>query len=377
MAVTVGFAGPNVRSDVRVIVSEGTGIEIQSIVAAMYGDAIRSQAQDVLASFGNPAVRLEMVDSGALPFILQGRLEAALALFLNVPLPISFASPPQAIKDRSRRSRLYIPGNQPKFMPNAGIYGADCIIFDLEDSVPQTEKFAARALVRSAIASLDLGHSECMVRINSGEAWLDDIAATCLGEKPVDTYVIPKVESADTLRLVADHLDACGSPAQLLAILESATGVQNAVEIASSTPRLVAMTLGVEDYLTDIRATDKAAAIWANGAILNACRAAGISPLGSVTSEVSDEFAIEHFARNMANLGFDGVGCLHPRQVAPAHRGFAPSQEALDEAQEIVSNFEDALKVGKGAISVRGKMVDEPIYQRALRTVKMGSQCRT
>ena len=176
-------------------------------------------------------------------------------------------------------------------MPNAGIYGADCLIFDLEDSVPPAEKEAARALVRRAIATLDLGGAECMVRINPGGQGILDIDA--IDPAGPDTYVIPTVESPDQLHEISHHLDTLGSQAGIVAILESALGVQRAFEIASSTSRLVAMTLGIEDYLADIRATDKEATTWANGAILNACRAARISPLASVTSAVADDRTVE------------------------------------------------------------------------------------
>lgn len=372
MAVIVGFAGPDVRSDVRVTVSDATSttVEVQSTVKAIYGEAIEQQSKEILETFGSPKVGLLLEDTGALPFILQARIEAALAKHLGVPLPECGRRKANPDRIHLRRSRLYIPGNQPKFMPNAGIYSADALIFDLEDSVPSAEKEFARALVRQAVATLALGGAECMVRVNSGETGVEDIRA--IAPAGPDVFVLPKVESAEDVERVDSLLRELGSNALILAILESALGVQHAYDIARASERVVALTLGVEDYLTDIGATDKAATQWANGAILNACRAAKIMPLASVTSAVTDEKAVESFATEMASLGFEGVGCLHPSQIEPAHRGFAPAIEALEEAGEIVAEFEKALLEGKGAISVRGNMVDEPIYRRAKRTLALG-----
>lgn len=373
MAITrVGFAGPSVRSDVSVTIEDASALNVQveSTVFAMYGDEIRAQAVAVLNAFGNPPLQILLEDSGALPFMIEARLEAALVKHLGADIPALAGPRREPKRDRLRRSRLYIPGNQPKFMPNAGIYGADCLILDLEDSVPISEKHAARSLVRHALASLDFEASEVMVRINAGDLGYQDLAAIVPCNPEV--IVVPKVESPDDLRVVAAQLDELESPAYIVAILETSLGVHRAYEIATATPRLIAISPGVEDYLADLRATDREATVWAHGAILNACRAAGISPLASVTAEIHEPERIERFAYKMASYGFDGVGCLHPGQIAPVHRGFAPSTEELEEACEVVNEFERAVCAGQGAIRVRGRMVDEPVYQRALRTLQRG-----
>lgn len=373
MAITrVGFAGPSVRSDVLVTVEDAAALNVQvdSTVFALYGDEIRAQALAILKVFGNPSLQVSLEDSGALPFMIQARLEAALVKHLGADVPALAGPRREPKRDRLRRSRLYIPGNQPKFMPNAGIYGADCLILDLEDSVPASEKHAARSMVRHALSTLDFEVSEVMVRINRGDLGHQDLAA--IAPCNPEVIVVPKVESPDDLRAVAAQLDELESPAYIVAILETSLGVQRAYEIATATPRLIAISPGVEDYLADLRATDREATVWALGAILNACRAAGISPLASVTAEIHEPERIERFAYRMASYGFDGVGCLHPGQIAPVHRGFAPSEEELEEAFEVVNDFERATCAGQGAIRVRGRMVDEPVYQRALRTLQRG-----
>ena len=374
LAITrVGFAGPSVRSDVLVTVEDAPALNVQveSTVYAMYGDEIRAQALAILNAIGSPPLQVLLEDSGALPFMIQARLEAALVKHLGGDLPALAGPQREPKRDRLRRSRLYIPGNQPKFMPNAGIYGADCLILDLEDSVPISEKHAARSMVRHALATLDFGVSEVMVRINSGDLGDQDLAAIAACSPEV--IVVPKVESPDDLRAVAARLDELESPANIVAILETSLGVQRAYEIATATPRLIAISPGVEDYLADLRATDREATVWAHGAILNACRAAGISPLASVTTEIHEPERIEGYAYKMACYGFDGVGCLHPGQIAPVHRGFAPTEEVLEEARDVVIEFERAIGSGQGAIRVHGRMVDEPVYQRALQTLQRGS----
>jgi citrate lyase subunit beta/citryl-CoA lyase len=370
MKTIVGFAGDGIRSDVEVVIENHSELRIQitSSVESMYGRAIRTQVERCLEKFGNPKVSVQLADSGALPLVIEARLEAALCRHLGVPLPTISALNRKPNPLRSRRTRLYLPGNSPKFMPNAGLYGADCLIFDLEDAVAPTEKDAARALVRAALQSVDLGTSESVIRVNTAEMGMLDIeAVTPAGP---DIFLIPKVESAQTLIDISERLDQLGSDAGIFALVETALGVQNAFEIASSSSRVIAMTLGIEDYLADIHASDKSAADWANGMILNASRAAGISALAPVSAEIDNEPALEDYARRMCARGFDGVGCIHPRQVPPAHRGFAPTQSEIDAAMRIVTGFESALESGSGVLAVDGKMVDAPVYTRAKRTLQ-------
>lgn len=366
MITTVGFAGPDVRSDVKVTVGDAPepNLTINSSVASMYGKSIRQQMELILQEFGNPNVEVTLDDSGALPFVLDARMEAALCRHLSLPLPALEFRESSARRYRPRRTRLYIPGNSPKFMPNAGIHGADGIILDLEDSVPPEEKFAALALVRRALLTIDFGGAESIVRINN----LDDIASLAPAEP--DAFLIPKVDSAEQLWEISEFLDENDCSSALIAIIESALGVEQAFEIAASTTRLVAMTLGVEDYLADIHATARHATNWANGRIMNAARAAGISPLASVTSVIDNDAYIREYSGQMKELGFEGIGCIHPRQIAHVHRAFAPTSAELEFAQKVITQFEAALKEGTGAIAVNGKMVDAPVYRQAQRTLE-------
>lgn len=372
MKTVVGRTGEDARSDIQISIEGGQGLEVNSLVNAIYGEAIQEQVAAALANTGRSDMRVSVDDSGALPFVIDARLDAALADYLDQPLrdlpPVSRS--PQ--RERPRRTRLYIPGNNPKFIVNCGLYGADGIIFDLEDSVAATEKREARALVRRALFNVDLGGSEAMVRVNSGDEGLADLRI--LANAGVEVFLLPKTESPQDVAAADRVLSEANSEALLLPILETALGVHSAYEIAKASPRVVGISIGVEDYVADIRAKRTAEgteSVWAHGQVLNAARAAKVSAFASVFAVIDDAEAMEVYARRMADLGFDGVGCIHPGQVAPAHRGFMPEPEEVERARQIVTEFESA---DQGAIRVVGEMVDAPVYKRALRTLSRAGE---
>lgn len=379
-----GRRGDDVRSDawVRVELRDQGGVEVdlQSKVVAFYGDAIRKQMEEGARALGveNALVRVE--DQGALPFVLAARLEAAVRA-LGPDMDRSIASPALAgnqgasPRDRFRRSRLYLPGSQPKFLINAGVYGADGIILDLEDSVAPSEKAAARVLVRNALRFLDWGAAERMVRINQLPDGLADLPFV-VGHG-AQMILIPKVETADEVRAVAEEserLSGNEEPPWIMPILESAAGVLAAQEIAAAHPRVVALTIGLEDYTADIgaeRTSVGTESFWARSQVIAAARAAGVQPIDSVHSDVADEEGLANAVREARSLGFEGKGCIHPRQIAIVHDAFAPSSRELEQAQRIVCAYEDALARGVGAVSLGTKMIDAPVVRRAQRTVEL------
>ena len=201
-----GRAGTDVRSDLRVSFEErnagGIEVVLRSRVDLYYGEAIRIQATNVLHALGISHARVEIVDEGALPFVIDARLEAAVLRAGITPtmaaLPDAVPLPPPSPRDRLRRSRLYLPGNEPKYFINAGLHEPDGIILDLEDSVHHAEKDAARLLVRNALRAVDFGHCERMVRINPfplGRGDLEEVVP----QHP-DLILIPKVEHAEQVR---------------------------------------------------------------------------------------------------------------------------------------------------------------------------------
>jgi citrate lyase subunit beta/citryl-CoA lyase len=379
-SASAGQHGPEVRSDCRVTIWAAAGtptIEIQSKVAALYGTAIRDLAQTTLAMLSAASLSLLIEDSGALPYVIQARIEAAVrrlqpevALTALPALNPAAQRPPRA---RLRRTRLYLPGNTPKFFINAGLHQPDAVILDLEDSVPPAEKDAALVLVRNALRAVDFYGAERLVRINAPPQGLDEIRT--LASHGVDAFLLPKVEQAETVQSAAALLDQLGAASSgLIPIVESAHGVLNAYPIASASPRVFALAIGLEDYTADIGAQRTAAgreSLWAQSQVVNAARAAGVQPLASVYSAIDDEDGLRSWIEQARGLGFEGAGCLHPRQVRVVHESLAPSPAEAAQARRIVEAFEAAQAAGLGALALDGKMIDAPVVARARRMLRI------
>ncbi len=355
-------------------------IELDSKVARLYGDDILRQASDIMEFYGLRDADLEIRDSGALPFVIAARLEAAIHLVLEDSrewlLPLQPANMQSTARDLRRCSRLYLPGNTPKLMLNAGLHAPDGLILDLEDAVAPDKKHEARFLVRNALRSLDFMGTERMVRINQVPLGLQDLDFVV--PHGVNLILLPKCESAEQVHQVNERIETllkgCGQQRAIwiMPIVESALGVVRAFEIASSAPNVVAMAIGLEDYTADLgtrRSPDGRESFYARSAVVNACRAAGIQPIDSVFSDVSDMEALRRNVLESKALGFDGMGCIHPRQVAVIHETFAPEKAEIDKAKKIVRAFEDARSRGLGVVAIGSKMIDAPVVKRALRTI--------
>jgi len=380
-----GRCGPDVRSDLRVIFEPrdtgGIEIELTSRVQPYYGENIREQARQVLSQLGIRDARLLIEDEGALPFVIAARIEAAIRRAglgegrraLPEPVPLPGLSP----RDRLRRSRLYLPGSEPKYFINASLYEPDAIIFDLEDAVPAAEKDAARILVRNALRAIDFARCERMVRINQlplGLADLDEI----IPEAP-DLVLIPKVETADQVTEVAQHITRVASAAKiarpiwLMPILESALGVENAFAIASASDRVVALTIGIEDYTADLgvpKTREGTESLFARMRLVNAAHAVHVQANDSVYGDIADMDGLRQWAERSRALGFEGMGCVHPLQIAIVHEAFAPSPTEIERALKIVDAYDTAKRRGLGVVSLGSKMIDAPVVQRALKLVE-------
>lgn len=382
-----GRAGDGVRSELRVVVrTDGAGaggIEISSKVEALYGSALRREVEETLERLGVFGARVEVEDRGALPWVVEARTEAA-ARRAGVG-DGGDARPPRTApvgartaRDRPRRSRLYLPGNEPKFMINAGLHGADGIILDLEDSVHPDEKDAARILVRNALRAVDFGGAERMVRINPLPRGTDDLAAV-IPEDP-DVVLIPKAESADAVREVhartEELRDAAGidEPVWLMPILESALGVERAHAIASAEPTVVAVTIGLEDYTADLgvpKTPEGEESVYARRRLVNAARAAGVQAIDSVYGDVEDVDGLRAWARRARAMGFEGMGCIHPRQIRTIHEAFAPSEDEVERAMRIVDAYEEAEASGAAVVTLGSRMIDRPVVVRARSVVEL------
>jgi len=379
-----GHWGKDVRSDLHVAIEprESGGIEIalESRVAPYYGDSILNQTRETLTILGVQHAKLTIHDEGALPFVISARIEAAvhragLAEWCRA-LPPKRPLPQPSARDRLRRSRLYLPGSEPKYYINGALHAPDAIILDLEDSVHPGEKNAARVLVRNALRAVDFATCERMVRINQlplGLADLDEI----IPESP-DLILIPKVENADQVVEVSRRIRQIRArtdderPLWLMPILESALGIENAFAVATASPYIAALTIGVEDYTADlgvVKTREGTETLYARTRLINAARAAGVQAIDSVYSDVADMDGLLRWGQNSRALGFDGMGCLHPSQIPIVHQAYAPSQTEIDKALRIVAAYEEAEKRGLGVVSLGSKMIDPPVVHRAVKLV--------
>ena len=274
---------------------------------------------------------------------------------------------------------MFVPGNNPGMMQDAFIYGPDSIMLDLEDSVTMAEKDAARLLVHNALKSIDYGDTEMVVRINP--------LSTPYGRKDVEAVVkagvqvirMPKTETADEVRELEAEIEkvekelGCLGRTRMMAAIESANGVLNAVEIAKASDRLIGIALGAEDYVTDLKTTrsDGIELLFARCMILNAARAAGIAALDTVFSNVNDEEGFIAEATLIKKLGFDGKSVINPRQIEPLHKVFMPSEKDLNKARAIMEAIAEANARGSGVASLNGKMIDKPVVTRAKRLLEL------
>ena len=382
-----GRRGARVRSDcwIKLELKDEGGIKLnlKSKVGAIFGKSINDLVQEELTFFGIKNARVEIEDFGALPFILMARIETAVRRAIpktvkeflpEMNANCTYATTP----DRFRRSRLYLPGNEPKFFANAGLHEPDAIILDLEDSVAHTEKDAATILVRNALRQIDFYSSERMVRINQMPQGLDDLKY--IVPHNVHVILIPKCESADQVIAVKKQVQIIKKNSNIkneiyyMPIVESAMGILNAYKIASASKNVVALAIGLEDYTADIgtqRTVEGRESLWARSMVVNAARAAEVQPIDTVFSDVIDMTGLHQSVLEAKSLGFDGKGCIHPRQIQVIHEAFAPTDKEIDRAKKIVLAFDDAEQEGLGVVSLGSKMIDPPVVKRALHTVEL------
>ena len=280
-----------------------------------------------------------------------------------------------------RRSMLFLPGNNPNMIINAGCLGADAIIFDLEDAVAPAEKDAARILVRNTLRHSDLSGCDVIVRINSVDTdyWKSDLDLI-LPESP-DVILLPKASTpADVLAVDAymSEVEArigleSGSVA-LMPLIETALGVENAYVIASASKRICALFFGAEDLTADLRCkrTKEGREIeYARQRLVVAARAAGVDVYDTPFTDVNDDEGIVKDAALAKSFGFSGKASISPRHVEVINQVFSPTLTEIDYAYEVLDAIELAKKQGKGAVSLYGKMIDAPIVARAEQTIAM------
>lgn len=382
MFASSGNRGTSVRSDCYVAIElNGTRnihLDIKSKTEILFGRQVRELVMDMMQFFGITGAHILIEDSGALPYVIAARTEAAISRLIHTDktylLPeVAGNRHPTGFED-ARRSRLYLPGDQPKLMINAGLYGADGIILDLEDSVAPDKKTDARYLVRNALRNNDFQGAELMVRINQLPMGLEDLPY--LIPHPLNLIIMPKCESAGQvqeadaliLRLKGDD----SRKIWLMPVIESALGIQNAFGIASASENVVAVAIGLEDYTADLgveRTVQGTESWYARSVLVNACVAAGVQPIDSVFSALDDTEGLRSTALKSKSMGFRGMGCIHPAQIPVIHACYNPDEKEIEKAKKVVMAFEAAQKEGKGVISLGSKMIDAPVVKRALHVV--------
>lgn len=280
-----------------------------------------------------------------------------------------------------RRNMLFLPGNNPNMLINANCLGADAVIFDLEDAVSPAEKDAARLLVRNTIRYMDFSGCETIVRINSAdtEYWREDLE-TILPEKP-DLILVPKVSVPEDVLKVEEYMslleekhDIEKGTIGIMPLIETALGVENSFYIASCSKRVKALLLGAEDLTADLqckRTREGREIEYSRTRLVVAARAAGIDVYDTPFTDVNDDEGIEADAALAKSLGFDGKASISPRHLDVINAVFSPSLEDIDYAYQVMDAIKLAKEQGKGAIALRGKMIDAPIVARAKRTLEM------
>ncbi len=383
---SAGNNDADTRSDCLVSLSikeqGGIDLSIKSKVQSLYGDAIRDLCLKELDFFGIKHAQIQIEDSGALDFTGAARIEAAVKQAVNTEKEFLLEMLPEnryeTQRDKFRFSRLYLPGNTPKMMLNAGVHNPQGIILDLEDSVAPAKKEEAKILVRNALRNINFYGAERMVRINQLPAGLDDIKY--IASHYVNLILIPKCENALQIQQVEIEIEnerkkhLFKYPIYLMPIIESAMGVENAFNIAKASENIVAMAVGLEDFTADLgvaRTKEGKESFYARTRIVNACKAAGIQPIDSVFSDVGDEAGLRANVREAKALGFEGIGCIHPRQINPIHESFAPDMSEIEKALKIVHAFKEAEEKGLGVISIGSKMIDPPVVKRAQTLIRL------
>lgn len=384
---SAGKQGDKVRSDCFVEIeltnSGGVKSSVHSKVDSMYGQSINDLIILMCEYFEIKHAIIAVEDFGALPFTLAARFESAYKKlrpddsreFLPEMNKKNLYS---SSKDKMRRSRLYLPGNEPKFYPNAGLHKPDGIILDLEDSVAPTEKDSARYLVRNALRSVDFYSAERMVRINQIPMGLDDLKF--IVPHNVHVILIPKCESALTVKDVEEEVKMICAEQDIkneiyfMPIIESALGVVKSYEIASASNKVCALAVGLEDYTADIgiaRTNEGKESFVARCTVINAAKAVGVQAIDTVFSDVDDIEGLRASVLEAKSLGFEGKGCIHPRQIKVVHDAFAPTEKEIEKAKKIVLAFEEAKQNGIGVVALGSKMIDAPVVKRAQHTIEL------
>ncbi len=374
--------GSDAKRDCQVSVTTAPSLEIQIKASnqQLLEPGIRTVIEKTASALGVSKAKIAIADKGALNYVISGRVEAALRLtFPELTSAIPRSIPREASeRHRIRRSRLYTPGNNPRLLIGLELHGADCVLVDLEDSVPLGEKRATRILVKYLLTAVKV--PEVWVRINPLDTYGRDDLAEILRGRP-HGICLPKAESsADVISLskeiekLENSYGITHGTTHIMPIIETAKGVLHAEEICAADERVVVVAFGAEDFTRNVGAKrTEESLLFARSMIVAAAKTAGIQASDTVYSNLDDEKGLIAETQQARNLGFDGKGVINPRQIEPIHAVFSPSEQEVKEAQQIVAAAEEAEEHGLGAIAIEGKMIDKPVLARAQKTLELAA----
>ena len=275
------------------------------------------------------------------------------------------------------RSLIFVPGNSMRFVEKAKTLAADIICFDLEDSVPDNEKDAARRIIAETLLARRQEYSGIVyVRTNSPESGLipDDLKAVL--QKGIDGIVVPKVNDASDMLEIKKNIvmlekERKTDQIALIPSIETARGVVNAYLIASAEERIKALVFGVFDFLYDMRLDydehDPLGYSYVRAKIPVDARAAGVHAIDAIWQKIDDIDGLIRDATMARRLGYSGKSIIHPSQIEPVHKVFRPSKNEVEWAKKVVQALGQAMKkgTGRGAIRLEGKMIDAVHYKQA------------
>ena len=289
------------------------------------------------------------------------------------------------IKNRLRRTMMFMNAQKPGLLKDAWIYGADSIILDLEDAVAENQKDAARFSLYHALKNIDYGDTEVIVRINGLDTphWQEDIR--CVVAAGADGIRIAKCESAQDVHLVEEHVLAAEKEfAQeegrtlLMAALESPKGILNALEIVTASERIFGCAISGGDFRKNMHVRIEEGGIEmlaARGNMLIVARAAGVQCFDTMYPHIDDIEGFEAEVRQNRKMGFDGKSIVNPRQIKYVHDTFAPTVKEIAYAEKLIYSFDEQTEAGVGVYTVDGKMVDIPFFEDARRIIALAKAC--
>lgn len=280
-----------------------------------------------------------------------------------------------------RRTMMFLNAQRASLVKDAYIYGADCVILDLEDAVSPNEKDSARVQLYNTLKSVDYGETEVWVRINATDSpyWKEDVRASVAGG--CDGIRIPMCETKEQVEIVEEFVEECekefnkevGST-MLMAALETPLAIINCYEICKSSDRLMGVALSGGDFARTMHATTTKTGeeyFLARSQMLLSARAAGVMCFDTVYTDLDDEESLRRETEMIKNMGFDGKSIISPKQIDIVHDVFTPSEKEIANAQRVIFAVQEAKEAGIGVVVVNGKMVDNAHVEGSYRTLEM------